>query len=60
MSLEKQEHSRSGVSGLIFVGCLMIAIAVGLLTGNMAPALIGGIGVAFVAMAIARYATGAW
>lgn len=60
MSVEKKAPSRSGVSGLIFVGCLLIALAIGLFTGNIAPALIGGLGVAFVAMALARYATGQW
>ena len=60
MSIEKQERSRKGISGLIFVGCLMIALAVGILTGNVAVTLLAGLGVAFIAMAIARYATGEW
>ena len=60
MSGEKQESSRKGISGLVFVGCLMIGLAVGLLTGNMAVALLGGLGVGFIAMAIARYVTREW
>lgn len=60
MSVEKHERSRKGISGLVFVGCLLIALAVGLFTGSVAPALLGGLGVGFVAMAIARYATGEW
>jgi len=60
MSGEKQESSRKGISGLVFVGCLMIGLAIGLLTGNMAVALLGGLGVGFIAMAIARYVTREW
>lgn len=60
MSNEKQEFSRTGISGLVFVGCLLIALALGVLTGNVAVYLLGGLGVGFVAMAMARYATGHW
>jgi hypothetical protein len=60
MTSEKQNKDRKGVAGLLFVGCLLIALAVGLLTGNMAVALLGGLGVGFVAMAIARSLTGSW
>ena len=60
MSGEKQEGSKSGISGLVFVGCLMIGLAIGILTGNTAVWLIGSLGVGFIAMAIARYATGEW
>ena len=60
MSSDKRGSDRSGISGLIFVGCLMIGLAIGLLTGNVAVWLIGGLGVGFIAMGIARYMTGAW
>ncbi len=60
MSIEKQERSRKGASGLVFVGCLMLSLAIGLLTGNIAVALLGGLGVAFIAMAIVRSITGEW
>ncbi|HET6447433.1 MAG TPA: hypothetical protein VFI27_22955 [candidate division Zixibacteria bacterium] len=60
MSGEKQESSRNGISGLVFVGCLMIGLAIGLLTENVAVALLGGLGVGFIAMAIARYVTREW
>jgi hypothetical protein len=60
MSDEKQEPKRSGVSGLVFVGCLILGLAVGLLLGNIAVGLLGGLGVGFIAMAIARYITGEW
>ena len=61
MSDEKQEtKSRSGTSGLVFVGCLMLGLAIGLLTGNVAVGVIGGLGVGFIALAIARAATGSW
>jgi hypothetical protein len=60
MSNEKQEPSRKGISGLVFIGCLMLGLAIGLLTGNVAAGLIGGLGVGFLGMAIARYSTGEW
>jgi hypothetical protein len=60
MSSEKKDSKRSGVSGLVFVGCLMIGLAIGLLIGNVAVGLLGGLGVGFIAMAIARYVTGEW
>ncbi len=60
MSSEKQGKSTKGTSGLVFVGFLLIGLAVGLLRGNMAVALIGGLGVGFVAMAITRAITGEW
>jgi len=60
MSSEKQESKRSGISGLVFVGCLMIGFAIGLLIGNIAAGLFGGLGVGFIAMGITRYITGEW
>ena len=60
MASEKQKPERTGVSGLVFVGCLILGLAIGLLTGNVAAGLLGGLGVGFIAMAIARYITGAW
>ena len=60
MSGEKLEKSKSGISGLVFVGCLMIGLAIGILTGDVAVWLIGALGVGFIAMAITRYATGEW
>ena len=60
MSSEKQAPKGKGISGLVFVGCLMLGLAIGLLTGNVAAALIGGLGVGFIAMAIMSYLTGQW
>ena len=57
---EKQTRKRSGVSGLIFVGCLMIGLAIGIWTGQVAVALLGALGVGFIGMAVARYLTGEW
>ena len=60
MSSEKKKPSRSGITGLVFVGCLLIGLAVGILFENVAVGVIGGLGVGFIALAIARYATGEW
>ena len=60
MSSEKNEKSRSGISGLVFVGCLLIGLAIGIYTGNVAPALLAALGIGFIAMAITRYFTGQW
>ena len=60
MTNENQEHERGGVSGLVFVGCLMLGLAIGFLIGNIPAGLFGGMGVGFIGMAIARYVTGEW
>jgi hypothetical protein len=60
MSSEKQETKRKGSSGLIFVGCLMLGLAIGLLTGNVAVGLLGGLGVGFIGMALMNARTGSW
>ena len=60
MASEKQGPKRTGISGLVFVGCLLIGLAIGFLVGNVAAGVIGGLGVGFIAMAIARYMTGEW
>jgi predicted lipid-binding transport protein (Tim44 family) len=60
MASEKQEPKRNGLSGLVFVGCLMLGFAIGFLTGNLVAGLFGGLGVGFIAMAIMRYLTGEW
>ncbi|MFN2136773.1 MAG: hypothetical protein ACK2UK_12515 [Candidatus Promineifilaceae bacterium] len=60
LEAEEQEGSRSGISGLVFVGCLLLGLAVGFLINNIVVGLIGGLGVGFLAMAAARYTTGSW
>ncbi len=60
MSNEKHESQSSGVSGLVFVGCLLLGLALGFLTQNMVVGVMGGLGVGFIAMAIARSSTGSW
>lgn len=60
MASEKQETSRKGTSGLVFVGCLLIGLAIGFLTDNIVVGLIGGLGVGFIGMAIMRGITGQW
>ena len=60
MASEKQEPKKNGISGLVFVGCLMIGFAIGFLTGNIPAGLFGGLGVGFLAMAIVRLKVGEW
>ena len=60
MSDEKQKSRGSGTSGLAFVGCLFIGLALGMLFGNMAVGVLGGLGVGFIALAIMRAMTGEW
>lgn len=57
---ENQKSKRSGVSGLVFVGCLLIGLAIGIWTGQVAVALLGALGAGFIGMAIVRYITGEW
>ena len=60
MASEKQEPKKTGTSGLVFVGCLMIGFAIGFITGNVPAGLFGGLGVGFIAMAIVRLKIGEW
>jgi hypothetical protein len=60
MASENQKPDRKGASGLVFVGCLLLGLAIGLLTGNVAVGILGGLGVGFIAMAIVRSITGEW
>ncbi|MCO6450906.1 MAG: hypothetical protein J5I90_08995 [Caldilineales bacterium] len=60
MTNEIQKPNRKGASGLAFVGCLLIGLAVGLLTGQVAAALLGALGIGFIVMAIMRAITGEW
>lgn len=61
MSEQHQEApSRKGASGLVFVGCLLIGLAIGIATGEVAAALIGALGVGFIGMAGVRVFTGQW
>ena len=60
MADEAKEPKRKGISGLVFVGCLMLGFAMGFQTGNIPAGLFAGLGAGFIAMAIARYKTGEW
>jgi hypothetical protein len=60
MANEVKETKGKGVSGLVFAGCLMIGLATGFITGQIAAGILGGLGVGFIGMAIARYKTGEW
>jgi hypothetical protein len=55
---EKQEPKGKGISGLFFVGSLMLGLAIGFLIGNVAVGALGGLGVGFIALGIVRYITG--
>ena len=39
---------------------MLLGLAIGILTGNVAVGLIGGLGIGFIAMAATRYTTGTW
>ncbi len=60
MAGEKKGDDKTGLSGLVFVGCLIIGLGVGIGFGFMPAAIIIGLGVGFIAMGIARYKTGKW
>jgi hypothetical protein len=60
MTNEKQETGQSGASGVVFVGCLILGIAVGLLLGNVVVGLLGGLGIGFIGLGVMRAVTGSW
>ena len=60
MTSEKQGSKAKGASGVVFVGCLLIGLAAGLLTRQVAVGILGGLGVGFVALGIVRAVTGEW
>ena len=60
MAKEAKETSRKGISGLVFVGCFMLGLAAGFVTGQLPAGVLGGLGVGFIAMAIVRYKVGEW
>ncbi|MCA9951718.1 MAG: hypothetical protein KDE48_18835 [Anaerolineales bacterium] len=60
MAVGKQDSMRKGISGLVFVGCLMVGLAIGFLVGNIVVGLFGGLGAGFIAMFIAYNSTGEW
>jgi hypothetical protein len=57
---EAKEPKKKGISGLVFVGCLMLGFAIGFITGQIPTGIFGGLGVGFIAMAIVRYKLGEW
>ena len=55
------ENERGGgPSGLVFVGILLLSLAIGIFTGEVAVAILAGLGVGFIALAIMRVITGEW
>ena len=45
MANEAKEPKRKGISGLVFVGCLMLGFAIGFITGQFPTGIFGGLGV---------------
>ena len=60
MANEAKEPKRKGISGVVFVGCVMLGFAVGFITGRLPTGIFGGLGIGFIAMAIVRYKLGEW
>lgn len=60
MADSTQERSRKGASGLIFVGFLILGLAIGFIVGNVMGGFFVGLGLGFIAMAIVRAITGEW
>ena len=60
MVVETKKSKSGGASGVIFVGCLILGLGVGLFIGNIVFGLFAGLGVGMVAMGIARAVTGEW
>jgi hypothetical protein len=60
MASETKQSKGSGASGVIFVGFLILGLAVGFFTGNIVFGLFAGVGVGMIAMGIARSVTGEW
>ena len=60
MANEAKEPKRKGISGVVFVGCVMLGFAVGFITGQLPTGIFGGLGIGFIAMAIVRYKLGEW
>ena len=60
MGKEAQEPKKQGLSGYIFVGCIIIGLGFSLAFDLMPGALLIGIGFGFLGMGIARYITGLW
>ena len=60
MVVETKKSKSGGASGVIFVGCLILGLAVGFFIRNIVFGLFGGLGVGMIAMGIARAVTGEW
>ncbi|MFL7890552.1 MAG: hypothetical protein ACK2UM_06480 [Anaerolineales bacterium] len=60
MAENTQERSRKGASGLVFVGFLILGIAIGFFVGNFVGGFFVGLGVGFIAMGLMRAITGEW
>lgn len=60
MAGEGKEARGKGISGLVFAGCLMLGLAAGFFFHEIVAGVLGGLGIGFIGMAIARYKTGEW
>ena len=50
--MEKKNKTRSTVAGVVFVGCLFIGLALGILFNKTVVGLLLGLGIGFIAMGI--------
>jgi len=60
MADNDKEGKKAGLGSLVFVGCLIIGLGVGIGFNLMPAAFLIGLGVGFIAMGIAHYKTGKW
>jgi hypothetical protein len=51
---KRKKSAKEQASGLIFVGCMFIGMALGFLFGNVPFGLFGGMGVGFITMGLVK------
>lgn len=53
--MKEYKKKKEDVPGLAFVGCLFIGLALGMVYGNVAVGVLGGLGAGFLIMAFLSY-----